>query len=45
MLKYRVESMTLIPSGNLDGFVANTAAEVSATSEGVTDLLDFDFAL
>ena len=45
MLKYRVESMTLIPAGNLDGFVADTAAEVSATSEGVTDLLDFDFAL
>lgn len=33
MLKYRVESMTVIPAGNLDGFVADTAAEVSATSE------------
>jgi uncharacterized membrane protein YjgN (DUF898 family) len=45
MLKYRVESMSMIPEGTLDGFVADTAAEVSAASEGVTDLLDFDFAL
>ena len=45
MLKYRVESVTMIPGGALDDFFADSAADVSATGEGVTDLLDFDFAL
>ena len=45
MLKYRFESVSLIPAGDLDSFVADTEAGVSATGEGMTDLLDFDFAL
>ncbi len=45
MMKYRVESVTLIPAGDLDSFVADTEASVSATGEGMVDLLDFDFAL
>ena len=45
MMKYRVESVTLIPHGNLDDFFADTEKSVSATGEGVVDLFDFDFAL
>ncbi len=45
MLKYRVESVTMIPGDSLDEFVAYGGEQVTATGEGVTDLLDFDFAL
>ena len=45
MLRYRIESMTLLPEGSLDEFVAVTQAEASATGEGVADLLDFDLSL
>ncbi|HWT71725.1 MAG TPA: YjgN family protein, partial [Oxalicibacterium sp.] len=45
MLRYRVSSMTLLPQGTLDEFVAATQAETSATGEGVADLLDFDLSL
>lgn len=44
-IRYRVESMTLIPADSLDHFVAATQAQVSATGEGVADLLDFDLSL
>ncbi|WP_293776550.1 YjgN family protein [uncultured Oxalicibacterium sp.] len=45
MLRYRVESMTLLPDGNLDAFVADAQAQASATGEGMADLLDFDLSL
>ncbi|WP_083664404.1 YjgN family protein [Herminiimonas arsenitoxidans] len=44
-MKYRVESMSLIPDGSLENFIAATKEQVSATGEGLTDLLDFDLSL
>jgi uncharacterized membrane protein YjgN (DUF898 family) len=44
-LKYQIESMTLIPDGSIDNFVAATEAQVSATGEGVADVFDFDLSL
>lgn len=44
-LKYRVESVTLNAVGSLDNFVADKEAHGSATSEGISDLLDFDLSL
>lgn len=45
MMKYRMESMTLVPAGSLNEFVADTKAKTSASSEGMADLLDFDLSL
>lgn len=45
MLRYRIESMTLIAQGGIDEFVAAQQAPVSATGEGVSDLFDFDISL
>lgn len=45
MYKYRVESVAVLSTGDLDGYVARQAAEVSATGEGAADLMDFDFSL
>jgi len=44
-LKYRVESMTLIPDGSIDNFVAASEEQISATGDGVTDVFDFDLSL
>ncbi|GGI53355.1 YjgN family protein [Oxalicibacterium solurbis] len=44
-MKYRVESMTLLPDGSLDHFIAAEQEQVSATGEGMADLLDFDLSL
>ncbi|MFJ2990033.1 YjgN family protein [Collimonas sp. NPDC087041] len=44
-LKYRVESVTLHAADSLDNFVADEEAHGSATSEGMSDLLDFDLSL
>ena len=44
-MRYRVQSMSLTPDGSLDHFIAATQAQVSATGEGVADLLDFDLSL
>lgn len=44
-MKYRVESMTLLPSGSLDDFFADAQAQASATGEGAADLLDLDLSL
>jgi uncharacterized membrane protein YjgN (DUF898 family) len=44
-LKYRIESMSLLPDGSLDEFIADTQAKASATGEGMADLLDFDLSL
>ena len=45
MYKYRVESVAVLSTGDLDGYVARQSAEVSATGEGAADLMDFDFSL
>lgn len=44
-MKYRIESMTLIPEDSLDHFIAAEQEQVSATGEGMADLLDFDLSL
>ena len=45
LLKYRIESMTLIPGGSVDDFVAVEEQQVTATGEGVADVFDFDLSL
>lgn len=45
MMKYRIESMSLAPTGSLDDFIAETQAEAAATGEGAADMLDFDLSL
>jgi uncharacterized membrane protein YjgN (DUF898 family) len=45
MLKYRVESMALIPAAGLDHFLADAQLDASATGEGMADLLGFDISL
>ncbi len=44
-MRYRIESMSLLPASSLDHFLAGTQAAASATGEGVADLLDFDLSL
>lgn len=44
-MKYRIESMTIVPSGSLDDFIAGVQENASATGEGAADLLDFDLSL
>ncbi|MCA1323202.1 YjgN family protein [Herbaspirillum sp. alder98] len=44
-MRYRIESMSLLPASDLDEFVASTEPPGSATGEGVTDLFDFDLSL
>lgn len=45
MYRYRVESVAVLSTSDLDGFVARQSADVGAAGEGVADLLDFDFSL
>lgn len=44
-MKYRLEATALLAHGSLDEFVAATGQQVSATGEGVVDLLDFDLSM
>lgn len=44
-MKYRLESMALIPSGSLDEFIATEQENASATGEGMADVFDFDLSL
>lgn len=44
-MKYRIESMSMIPDGSLDEFVATVQENATATGEGMADLLDFDLSL
>ena len=45
LLKYRLEATALLAHGSLDEFVAATGEQVSATGEGMVDLLDFDLSM
>jgi uncharacterized membrane protein YjgN (DUF898 family) len=44
-LRYRIESLSFQADGSLDHFIAATQDQVSATGEGMADLLDFDLSL
>ena len=44
-LKYRLEATSMLVHGSLDAFVAATGEQVSATGEGMVDLLDFDLSM
>jgi uncharacterized membrane protein YjgN (DUF898 family) len=44
-IKYMVESTSVVPAGSLDQFHTAIQADVSATGEGMSDLLDFDLSL
>ncbi|MDF3036224.1 MAG: hypothetical protein K0S28_1498 [Paucimonas sp.] len=44
-MKYRMESMSLEPSGSLDNFIAGEMEHTSATGEGMADIFDFDLSL
>ena len=44
-MKYRLESMSMIVNGSLDGFVAAEQEQIGATGEGVADFADFDLSL
>jgi uncharacterized membrane protein YjgN (DUF898 family) len=45
MMRYRIESLSLLRTGSLDDFIATTGRDVTAAGEGAADLLDFDIAL
>lgn len=45
MLRYKIEAITFIPAGSLDGFIETTQGIVSAAGEGAYDMLDFDLSL
>jgi uncharacterized membrane protein YjgN (DUF898 family) len=44
-LRYKLEHLTLVASGDLDSFIAKEQKEVSAVGEEMSDFLDFDFGL
>jgi uncharacterized membrane protein YjgN (DUF898 family) len=44
-LRYKVDNLTLMASGDLDSFIAKEQKEVSALGEEMGDFLDFDFGL
>lgn len=45
MMKYRLESMSMVPYGSLDNFIAKAQTEATAAGEGMADILDFDMSL
>jgi uncharacterized membrane protein YjgN (DUF898 family) len=44
-LRYKLEHLTMVASGDLDSFIAKEQSQVSAVGEEVSDFLDFDFGL
>ena len=44
-MRYRIESMTLLPASDLSEFIAASESSGSVVGEGMTDLLDFDLSL
>ena len=44
-LRYKLEHLTMIASGDLDSFIAKEQKQVSALGEEMSDFLDFDFGL
>jgi uncharacterized membrane protein YjgN (DUF898 family) len=45
LLRYRIESVTLLACGPLDDFLAAPGQDVAATGEETADLFDVDIAL
>lgn len=45
IIQYKVEHLTLLPSGDLDGFVASEEKQVSAIGDEMSDFFDFDIGL
>jgi uncharacterized membrane protein YjgN (DUF898 family) len=43
--RYHLESISLLPAGSLDEFVAGADDAVGATGVGATDMLDFDISM
>jgi uncharacterized membrane protein YjgN (DUF898 family) len=44
-MRYRIESMAILPAGSLDEFIADAQESASSTGEAAADLLDFDLSL
>ena len=44
-LRYKLEHLTMVASGDLDSFIAKEQKQVSAVGEEMSDFLDFDFGL
>ncbi len=45
MARVRVPAVTLVPSGSLEHFMADTQQSAGTTGEGMADLLDFDISM
>ena len=45
LMRYRIESLSVMPQGSFDDIVADAGASVGATGEGVADFMDLDFSL
>ena len=45
VMRYRLESVSLLPGGDLDSFVNASLSEIAAFGEEAVDLFDFDLAL
>jgi uncharacterized membrane protein YjgN (DUF898 family) len=43
--RYRAECLALLPASDLDAFLADTAADVSARGEEMAEMFDFDIGL
>ena len=44
-LRYRIQSLTVLPAGEMDEIIATEAASVRATGEELADFLDIDISL
>ena len=44
-MRYRIESLAIIPAGSLDDMVAAAQSDVGAAGEGVAEFMDVDFSL
>lgn len=45
LMRYRIESLSLLPQGSLDDIVVQAGVDVGAAGESVADFMDFDFSL
>jgi uncharacterized membrane protein YjgN (DUF898 family) len=43
--RYKIEQLALLPSGDLDRFIAEEQEQVSAFGDEMSDFMDFDFGL
>lgn len=45
LMKYRLECISMIPGDDLDGFLADSGADISAVGEEAAEMFDFDIGL